>query len=92
MEGGGRLCSEGVVEGGTGVIFSGAGDVAVSCAGGVTVSGAGGGALSGTGGEGIEVVGFVSPAISPLSLSTTASDILMTPVASSLTTVIFLVL
>jgi len=64
-----------------------------------TTGGGGGGVGSGGGGgggaavaEGAEAGSAAPPVISPFNRCTTASEILITPEASSLTTVIFLVL
>jgi len=58
-----------------------------------TTGGGGGGVGSGGGGGGAAEAGSEAPpVISPFSRCTTASEILITPEASSLTTVIFLVL
>jgi len=57
-------------------------------AGGAGVGAGGAGGAGGAAGG----AGVASPAISSFSLCTTASDILITPAASSLTTVIFLLL
>jgi len=65
--------------------------------GGTSTTGGGGGGVGSGGGGGGAAEGAVAgsaapPVISPFSRCTTASEILITPEASSLTTVIFLVL
>jgi len=67
--------------------------------GGTSATGGGGGGVGSGGGgggaadaEGAEAGSAAPPVISPFSRCTTASEILITPEASSLTTVIFLVL